>query len=65
MSVDLVFRIAAIGIVVAVLAQLLSRSGREDMATMVTIAGLVIVLFMVIELVSNLFENIKQVFNLY
>ena len=47
MSVDLIFRIAAIGIVVAVLSQLLSKSGRDDMATMVAIAGLVIVLVMV------------------
>ena len=54
MSVDLVFRIAAIGILVAVLNQLLSRAGRDDMATMVTIAGLVIVLFMVIGVISDL-----------
>ncbi len=65
MNIDLVFRIAAIGILVAVLNQLLTRAGREDMATMVTIAGLVIVLFMVISLVSDLFESVKRVFNLY
>ena len=65
MNIDLVFRIAAIGILVAVLNQLLTRAGREDMATMVTIAGLVIGLFMVISLVSDLFESVKRVFNLY
>ena len=65
MSVDLVFRIAAIGIIVAVLNQLLGRAGRDDMATMVTIAGLVIVLFMVIGLVSDLFSQVKRVFDLY
>ena len=65
MNIDLVFRIAAIGILVAVVNQLLTRAGREDMATMVTIAGLVIVLFMVISLVSDLFESVKRVFNLY
>ena len=65
MSVDLIFRIAAIGIVVAVLSQLLSKSGRDDMATMVAIAGLVIVLVMVIGVISDLFESIKNVFNLY
>ena len=65
MSVDLIFRIAAIGIVVAVLSQLLSKSGRDDMATMVAIAGLVIVLVMVIGLISDLFESVKNVFNLY
>ena len=65
MSVDLVFRIAAIGILVAVLNQMLSRAGRDDMATMVTIAGLVIVLFMVIGVISDLFDSVKRVFNLY
>jgi stage III sporulation protein AC len=63
--VDLIFRIAAIGIVVAVLSQLLSKSGRDDMATMVAIAGLVIVLVMVIGVISDLFESVKNVFNLY
>ena len=65
MSVDLIFRIAAIGIVVAVLSQLLSKSGWDDMATMVAIAGLVIVLVMVIGVISDLFESVKNVFNLY
>ena len=65
MSVDLIFRIAAIGIVVAVLSQLLSKSGRDDMATMVAIAGLVIVLVMVIGVISDVFESVKNVFNLY
>ena len=65
MSVDLVFRIAAIGILVAVLHQLLVKAGRDDMATMTTIAGLVIVLLMVVDLVSNLFDNIKRIFGLY
>ncbi|MFZ5975839.1 MAG: stage III sporulation protein AC [Bacillota bacterium] len=65
MSVDLVFRIAAIGMLVAVLHQLLVRAGREDMATMTTIAGLVIVLLMVVDLISNLFDNIKRIFGLY
>ena len=65
MSVDLIFRIAAIGIVVAVLSQLLSKSGRDDMATMVAIAGLVIVLVMGIGVISDLFESVKNVFNLY
>ena len=65
MSVDLIFRIAAIGIVVAVLSQLLGKAGRDDMATMVAIAGLVIVLVMVIGVISDLFEDVKSVFNLY
>ncbi len=64
-SIDLVFKIAAIGILVAVLYQLLVRSGREDIATMVSIAGLVIALLMVVDLVGQLFESVKQVFGLY
>ena len=64
-SIDLVFKIAAIGILVAVLYQLLVRSGREDIATMVSIAGLVVVLLMVVDLVGQLFESVKQVFGLY
>ena len=64
-SIDLVFKIAAIGILVAVLYQHLVRSGREDIATMVSIAGLVIVLLMVVDLVGQLFESVKQVFGLY
>lgn len=65
MSIDIVFKIAAIGILVAVLNQLLVRSGREDMALMTTIAGLVIVLLMVVDMVSNLFDTIKNIFGLY
>ena len=65
MSVGMIFRIAAIGIVVAVLSQLLGKAGRDDMATMVAIAGLVIVLVMVIGVISDLFESVKSVFNLY
>ena len=64
-SIDLIFKIAAIGIIIAVLNQLLSRAGRDDIALMVSIAGLVIVLLMVIDLVSGLFESVKSVFNLY
>ena len=64
-SVDLIFKIAAIGILVAVLNQLLVRSGREDMATMVSIVGLVIVLLMVVNLVSDLFSSVKSIFGLY
>ena len=64
-SIDLVFKIAAVGILVAVLYQLLVRSGREDIATMVSIAGLVVVLLMVVDLVGQLFESVKQVFGLY
>lgn len=65
LDIDLIFKIAAIGILIAVLNQLLIRAGREDIATMVTIAGLIIVLLMVVDLVSNLFESVKRIFGLY
>lgn len=65
MDIDLIFKIAAIGILIAILNQLLVRAGREDMATMATIAGLIIVLLMVVDLVSNLFDNVRRIFNLY
>ena len=64
MDVDLIFKIAAIGIVVAILNQLLQRSGREEQAMMTTIAGLVVVLMMIVTEISKLFETIKDVFNL-
>ena len=63
-GVDLIFKVAAIGILVAVLNQLLVRSGREDQAMMTTLAGLVVVLFMVIDQISLLFDTIKTVFDL-
>lgn len=65
MSVDLIFRIAAIGILLAVLHQVLVRAGREEMAMMTTLAGLIIVLLMVLDLINNLFQTIKTMFNLY
>ena len=63
-GVDLIFKVAAIGILVSVLNQLLVRSGREDQAMLTTIAGLVVVLLMVIDQISNLFNTIKSVFDL-
>lgn len=64
MNVDFIFKIAAIGIVVAVLNQLLHRSGREEQAMMTTIAGLIVVLMMIVTEISNLFDTIKSIFNL-
>lgn len=63
-DIDLVFKIAAIGIIVAVLNQLLIRSGREDQAMMTTLAGLVVVLSMLVEEISDLFVTIKALFQL-
>lgn len=64
MNVDLIFRIAAIGIIVAVLNQLLVRSGREEQAMMVTLAGLITVLLMMVYKINTLFTTVKTVFGL-
>ena len=64
MNIDFVFKIAAIGIIVAVLNQLLIRSGREEQATMTTLAGLIVVLMMIISQISVLFDTIKDLFAL-
>lgn len=64
MEIDLVFKIAAIGIIVAVLNQLLIRSGREDQAMMTTLAGLVVVLSILVKHISALFVTIKSLFSL-
>ena len=64
MDVDLIFKIAAIGIIVSVLNQVLIRSGREEQATMTTLAGLIVGLMMMIEQISTLFDTVKTVFGL-
>ena len=64
MDVDLIFKIAAIGILLPVRTQLLVRSGREEQAMMTTLAGLVVVLMMMVQEISRLFELIKTLFDL-
>lgn len=64
MDVDFIFKIAAIGIVVAVLNQLLTRSGREEQALLTTLAGLIVVMLMVVNMIGELFSQIKSVFGL-
>ncbi len=64
MGVDLIFKIAAIGIIVSVLNQVLVRSGREEQAMLTTLAGLIVVLMMMVYEISNLFDTVKTVFNL-
>ena len=63
MEIDLIFKIAAIGIIVSILNQVLSRSGREEQATMTALAGLVVVLMMIAQKVSELFELVKTLFD--
>ena len=64
MDIDLIFKIAAIGILVAVLNLVLVRSGREEQAMMTTLAGLVVVLMMLVQQISDLFDLIKTLFSL-
>ena len=64
MDVELVFKIAAVGILVSVLNQVLTRSGREEQATMTTLVGLIVVLMMVVQKISELFELVKTLFGL-
>ncbi len=64
MGVDMIFKIAAIGILVAVLNQLLIRSGREEQATMTTLAGLIVVLLILVKEIAVLFDTVKTLFKL-
>ena len=64
MDVDLIFKIAAIGILVSVLNQVLTRSGRDEMATMTTLVALVVVLMIVVRQISDLFTLVKDLFGL-
>lgn len=62
MEIDLIFKIAAIGIIVSILNQVLSRSGRDEQATMTTLAGLVVVLMMLAQKIADLFDLVKELF---
>lgn len=62
MDIDLIFKIAAIGIIVSILNQVLARSGRDEQATMTTLAGLIVVLMMIAQKIADLFDLIKELF---
>ena len=64
MDIEFVFKIGAIGILITVVSQILSRAGREDIATLSTLAGLIVVLMMVLDMVSEFFESIRVMFHL-
>jgi len=64
MDIEFVFKIGAIGILITVISQLLSRMGREDIATLSTLAGLIVVLMMVLNMVAEFFSSIRAMFNL-
>lgn len=63
MEIDLIFKIAAIGMIVTILNQVLARSGRDEQATMTTLAGLIVVLMMVAQKIAELFELVKNLFD--
>lgn len=64
-SIDIIFKIGAIGLLIALICQILKKSDRDDIATLVSIAGLIIVLTMIISMISELFNNIKNIFYLF
>ena len=65
MGIDIVLRIAGIGILVAIICQLLKQTGRDDMAMLAALSGLVLTLSMVADLIGDLFENVRRIFELY
>ena len=65
MGIDIIFKIAAIGILTAVTNQVLKYAGKDEISTLTTLAGVVIVLFMVVNMISELFGTVKQLFSLY
>lgn len=64
-QIDLLFKLAGLGVVVAVLCQVLTRAGREELSTLVTVVGLVIALFLVVDLVADLCSSLQSIFALY
>ena len=64
-GIDIIFKIAAIGIIITVICQVLKKSDRDDIATLVSLAGLIIVLTLVISMISELFINIRDIFGLF
>ena len=64
-GIDIIFKIAAIGIIITVICQILKKSDRDDIATLVSLAGLIIVLTLVIGMISELFNSIKDIFGMY
>jgi len=63
-NIDIIFKIAAVGIIVAVLSQVLIRAGREDQAMMTTLAGIIVVLFLIVQMINEFFVTVKTMFQL-
>ena len=65
MDIDIIFKIAAVGIIVTIICQILKKSDREDIATLVSLVGLIIVLTVVLNMVAGLFDSIRSIFDLF
>lgn len=65
MEIDIIFKIAAVGIIVTIVCQILKKSERDDIATIVSLAGLIIVLAVVIDMVAELFDSVRSIFDLF
>ena len=65
MDIDIIFKIAAVGLITAIISQILKKTDKDEIATLVTLAGLVIVLIMIINMIGQLFDTIKSVFGMY
>lgn len=65
MGVEIIFKIAAVGLITAIVSQVLQHAGKNEIATLTTLAGLIVVLYMVIDMVGSLFESMKVLFSLY
>ncbi len=65
MNIEIIFKIAAVGIIVTIICQILKKSDREDIATIVSLAGLIIVLTVVLDMVADLFDSIRSIFDLF
>lgn len=64
MGIEIVFKLAAIGILTAVVGQVLKHTGKEEIATLTTLAGLIVGLFMILDMITNLFDSVRTMFNL-
>lgn len=64
MEIDIIFKLAAVGILTAVVGQVLKHTGKDEIATLTTLAGVIVSLFMILDLITNLFDSVKTMFNL-
>ena len=65
MQIDIIFKIAAVGIIVTIVCQILKKSDRDDIATIVSVAGLIIVLTVVLDMIADLFDSVRNIFDLF